>query len=158
MFIKDLFLETSNSSISIFFSFFQYFLLITFCHTHQGDGDEAQPSTKGDESSKELVNNDDEPMASEDDNANKTKAKTEISRQNEKLYSAEGILNTKMKRAEKKRRKKAAKVDTMDGDYDFKVDYKKGSAMNVEDRSGKMDDDSPIPAVVPMSGIQCDDE
>jgi hypothetical protein len=30
--------------------------------------------------------------------------------------------------------------------------------MNVEDRSGKMDDDSPIPAVVPMSGIQCDDE
>lgn len=124
----------------------------------EGDGDEAQPSTKGDESSKELVKNDDEPMESEDDNANKTKAKTEISRQNEKLYSAEGILNTKMKRAEKKRRKKAAKVDTMDGDYDFKVDYKKGSAMNVEDRSGKMDDDSPIPAVVPMSGIQCDDE
>lgn len=124
----------------------------------EGDGDEAQPSTKGDESSKELVNNDDEPMESEDDNANKTKAKTEISRQNEKLYSAEGILNTKMKRAEKKRRKKAAKVDTMDGDYDFKVDYKKGSAMNVEDRSGKMDDDSPIPAEVPMSGIQCDDE
>ncbi|KAI5599754.1 hypothetical protein POPTR_002G241100v4 [Populus trichocarpa] len=124
----------------------------------EGDGDEVQPSTKGDESSKELVNNDDEPMESEDDNANKTKAKTEISRQNEKLYSAEGILNTKMKRAEKKRRKKAAKVDTMDGDYDFKVDYKKGSAMNVEDRSGKMDDDSPIPAEVPMSGIQCDDE
>lgn len=110
----------------------------------EGDGDEAQPSIKGDESSKELANNDDEPMESEDDNANKTKAKTEISRQNEKLYSAEGILNTKMKRAEKKRRKKGAKVDAMDGDYDFKVDYKKGSAMNVEDRSGKMDDDSPI--------------
>lgn len=124
----------------------------------EGDGDEAQPSIKGDENSKELVNNDDEPMESEDDNANKTKAKTEISRQNEKLYSAEGILNTKMKRAEKKRRKKGAKVDAMDGDYDFKVDYKKGSAMNVEDRSGKMDDDSPITAEVPMSGIQCDDE
>lgn len=124
----------------------------------EGDGDEAQPSIKGDESSKELANNDDEPMESEDDNANKTKAKTEISRQNEKLYSAEGILNTKMKRAEKKRRKKGAKVDAMDGDYDFKVDYKKGSAMNVEDRSGKMDDDSPIPAEVPMSGIQCEDE
>ncbi|KAJ6956428.1 guanine nucleotide-binding protein-like NSN1 [Populus alba x Populus x berolinensis] len=124
----------------------------------EGDGDEAQPSIKGDENPKELVNNDDEPMESEDDNANKTKAKTEISRQNEKLYSAEGILNTKMKRAEKKRRKKGAKVDAMDGDYDFKVDYKKGSAMNVEDRSGKMDDDSPITAEVPMSGIQCDDE
>jgi len=124
----------------------------------EGDGDEAQPSIKGDESSKELANNDDEPMESEDDNANKTKAKTEISRQNEKLYSAEGILNTKMKRAEKKRRKKGAKVDAMDGDYDFKVDYKKGSAMNVEDRSGKMDDDSPITAEVPMSGIQCEDE
>ncbi|XP_011024714.1 PREDICTED: guanine nucleotide-binding protein-like NSN1 [Populus euphratica] len=124
----------------------------------EGDGDVAQPSTKGDESSKELVNNDDEPMESEDDNANKTKAKTEISRQNEKLYSAEGILNTKMKRAEKKRRKKAAKVDTMDDDYDFKVDFKNGSAMNVEDKSGKMDDESPIPAEVPMSGIQCDDE
>ncbi|KAF9688377.1 hypothetical protein SADUNF_Sadunf02G0191100 [Salix dunnii] len=106
----------------------------------EGDGDEAQPSTKGDEGSKELVNNDDEPMEPEDDIANKSKAKTEIGRQNEKLYAAEGILNTKMKRAEKKRRKKAAKVDTMDDDYDFKVDYKNGSDMNVEDRSGKMDE------------------
>ena len=79
-------------------------------------------------------------MEPEDDIANKSKAKTEIGRQNEKLYAAEGILNTKMKRAEKKRRKKAAKVDTMDDDYDFKVDYKNGSAMNVEDRSGKMDE------------------
>ncbi|KAG5252157.1 guanine nucleotide-binding protein [Salix suchowensis] len=106
----------------------------------EGDGDEAQPSTKGDEGSKELVNNDDEPMEPEDDIANKPKAKTETGRQNEKLYAAEGILNTKLKRAEKKRRKKAAKVDTMDDDYDFKVDYKNGSAMNVEERSGKMEE------------------
>ncbi|CAK7349360.1 unnamed protein product [Dovyalis caffra] len=125
----------------------------------EGDGDvEAKPSTQGDESSKDMINNDDEPMGSEDDNASKTKAKTEISRQNEKLYAAEGILNTKMKRAEKKRRKKAAKVDTMDADYDFKVDYKKGSAMDAEDRSGKMNESNPIIGEVPMSGIQFDEE
>ncbi|KAF2292608.1 hypothetical protein GH714_026000 [Hevea brasiliensis] len=104
-----------------------------------------------------------ESMSSEEDDANKNKAKTTNSRQNEKLYAVEGMLNTKMKRAEKKRRKKAAKVDAMDDDYDFKVDYvkKKGSAMDVEDESGKKDDDDDddqITGEVPMSGVRFDDE
>lgn len=79
----------------------------------------------------------------EDDDAGKAKGKTKTatSRQNEKLYAAEGMLNTKLKRAEKKRRKKTNKsnpVDAMDDDYDFKVDYiKKGSAMDVGDESGE---------------------
>ena len=69
----------------------------------------------------------------EDDDEGKTKGQDATSRQNEKLYSAEGILNTKMRRAEKKRRKKANNIskssmstDAMeDDDYDFKVDFKK---------------------------------
>ena len=80
-------------------------------------------------------------VADDDDDADRAKGKTATSRQNEKLYAAEGILNTKMKRAEKKRRKKASKsnqADAMDDDYDFKVDYnKKGSAMDVSDESGE---------------------
>ncbi|CAK9321980.1 unnamed protein product [Citrullus colocynthis] len=75
---------------------------------------------------------DDESMEQEEDNNDEGKGKGQdaTSRQNEKLYSAEGILNTKMRRAEKKKRKKASKssvsTDAMeDDDYDFKVDFQK---------------------------------
>lgn len=92
-------------------------------------------------------------MASEEDGAEKNKGKTATSKQNEKLYAVEGMLNTKLKRAEKKRRKKADKLnseDAMDDDYDFKVDYaNKGSAMDAGDQ---------IIGEVPMSGIELDDE
>lgn len=45
--------------------------------------------------------------------------------QNDKLYTAEGILDPRTKRAEKKMRKslKMAAANSMDVDYDFKVDY-----------------------------------
>ncbi|KAI8556902.1 hypothetical protein RHMOL_Rhmol05G0292500 [Rhododendron molle] len=72
-------------------------------------------------------------MGSEEDvAAAEVKAKNAGRRQNEKLYDAAGILNTKLMRAGKKRRKRANKSsgDAMedDEDYDFKVDYvKKGS-------------------------------
>ncbi|KAJ9169737.1 hypothetical protein P3X46_017894 [Hevea brasiliensis] len=126
------------------------------------EGDvETQPSTQGDENSEHMNDGEDQSMSSEED-ANENKAKTTNSRQNEKLYAVEGMLNTKMKRAEKKRRKKAVKVDAMDDDYDFKVDYvkKKGSAIDVEDESGKKDDDDDdqITGEVPMSGVKFDDE
>ncbi|KAJ9176560.1 hypothetical protein P3X46_011862 [Hevea brasiliensis] len=125
------------------------------------EGDmETQPSTQGDETSVDTKDDaEDQYMGSEED-ANKSKAKTTTSRQNEKLYAVEGILNTKMKRAEKKRRKKAAKVDAMDDDYDFKVDYikKKGSAMDVEEESGKKDDDNQIIGKMLMSGVEFDDD
>lgn len=98
-------------------------------------------------------------MRSEEDNAGKTKAVAATSRQNEKLYSVEGMLNTKMRKAEMKRRKKAKKVDVMDDDdYDFKVDYvKKGSSIDVGEESEE-DDENPIPAAVPMSGVDFGDE
>ncbi|ONH92961.1 hypothetical protein PRUPE_8G204300 [Prunus persica] len=101
------------------------------------------PSSQGDESPRDMVDkDDDQTMACEEDDAGKAKEKktTKTVRQNEKLYTAEGILNPKIKRAEKKKKKKAkaasASVDAMDddGDYDFKVDYKnKGSAMDASD-------------------------
>ena len=47
------------------------------------------------------------------------------STQNEKLYTAEGILDPRKRKAEKKRRKanKFSVLNDMDADYDFKVDY-----------------------------------
>lgn len=105
-----------------------------------------------------LDNVNDQPMLCGVDNAGKTKGTTATGRQNEKLYSAEGILNTKLKKAEMKRRKKAKKVDAMDDDYDFKVDYfKKGSAMD-DGNTSEEEDENPIKAQVPMSGIEFGDE
>lgn len=104
-------------------------------------------------------NGDDEIMEAEEEETGKTKVKSTASKQNEKLYDAEGMLNTKKKRAEKKRRKKASKLgDAMDenGDYDFKVDYKRGgSSMKVDEDE---DDDDEIKAEVPMAGVEFDDE
>ncbi|KAF9602243.1 hypothetical protein IFM89_025953 [Coptis chinensis] len=75
-----------------------------------------------------------------------TKSKTINSRQNEKLYTAEGILNPRLQKAEKKKRKKASKSstnDAMDADYDFKVDYRnKASAMDVADEGDEGEDDA----------------
>ena len=47
------------------------------------------------------------------------------STQNDKLYTAEGILDPRRRKAEKKRRKanKFSVLNDMDADYDFKVDY-----------------------------------
>ncbi|OVA01589.1 GTP binding domain [Macleaya cordata] len=78
---------------------------------------------------------DDHPMDSQEKDLNTTKAKTINSKQNEKLYTAEGILNTRLKKAEKKKRKKANKfaaLDSIDADYDFKV-YRRasGTAQNL---------------------------
>lgn len=118
-------------------------------------------SRQTDGSLKDMVDeDDDQSMAVEVDDAGKAKVKTatNTSRQNEKLYAAEGMLNTKKKKAEKKMRKKAksASADAMEDDYDFKVDYiKKGSAMDVSDGIGGKDDD--VIGKVPMSGIGFDE-
>nr|KJB10125.1 hypothetical protein B456_001G186200 [Gossypium raimondii] len=104
--------------------------------------DNAQPlqSIEGDEKQEDTFGNggNDEQMASEEEDAEKAKSKSATSRQNEKLYAVEGMLNTKMKRAENKRRKKAKNKltsgdDAMDDDddnYDFGVDYVKGKEQN----------------------------
>lgn len=104
--------------------------------------DNAQPlqSIEGDEKQEDTSVNggNDEQMASEEEDAEKAKSKSATSRQNEKLYAVEGMLNTKMKRAENKRRKKAKNkltswdeaMDDDDDNYDFGVDYVKGKEQN----------------------------
>ncbi|GAV70681.1 MMR_HSR1 domain-containing protein/GN3L_Grn1 domain-containing protein [Cephalotus follicularis] len=121
-----------------------------------------ESSTQGNKRPEEMsIDVGDQPMESGGD-AGKSRVKAPSSKQNEKLYVAEGILNTKMKRAEKKKRKKAnktASTDAMDDDdYDFKVDYvKKSPSMDVGDESGE-EDDGQIIGQVPMSGIELDEE
>ncbi|RYR36892.1 hypothetical protein Ahy_A09g041846 isoform A [Arachis hypogaea] len=109
-----------------------------------------EPSNQVEQEPENPAGNDvDETMECQED-GNKNKGKSAADRQNEKLYGAEGMLNTKLQRAEKKRRKKANKgtTDAMDDDYDFKVDYfKKGTAMS------DGDDDDQIKIEVPMAGI-----
>ncbi|KAH6817042.1 GTP-binding family protein [Perilla frutescens var. frutescens] len=84
-------------------------------------------------------NSDDQPMESggEEDEKTTVKEKSATGRQNEKLYAEEGMLNTKLRKADKKRRKKVNQSSTMehdgDDDYNFKVDYVKGSAMETGD-------------------------
>ncbi|RWR81169.1 guanine nucleotide-binding-like protein NSN1 [Cinnamomum micranthum f. kanehirae] len=83
------------------------------------------------------------------------------SRQHDKLYSAEGILDPRVRRAEKKRRK-ARKGSMMDADYDFKVDYagKGATADGNEDEDGDGGDDNEsddqVGGEAPMSGIELD--
>lgn len=106
--------------------------------------------------SEEITGDDDHPM--EDNESEKTKAKTVSSRQNEKLYTAEGILNPRLQRAAKKKRKKANKLssnDAMDADYDFKVDYKnRGAAMDADDDDEDEDDDAEAQKVDEGSGVE----
>ncbi|KAF3796313.1 Guanine nucleotide-binding protein-like [Nymphaea thermarum] len=80
--------------------------------------------------------------------------------QNDKLYSAEGILDPRKTKAEKKRRKKAEKSVPMDGDYDFTVDYQIGKparfdALSQEDGNDGADEDQ-AGDQVPMSGVEVD--
>eukprot|EP01018_Ginkgo_biloba_P010385 Gb_31371 [translate_table: standard] len=85
--------------------------------------------------------------------------------QNDKLYDTEGILNPRVARAEKKRRKKAGKVpveaanEREDVDYDFATDYKKQFAVlgreaeSDEDCSGENKTDA---EGIPMAGVELD--
>ncbi|GLT24976.1 hypothetical protein SLA2020_001350 [Shorea laevis] len=111
---------------------------------------QALPSAQGEEIPDDISDDgDDEPMESVGGDEENAKSKSTTSRQNEKLYAAEGILNTKKRRAEKKMRKKANKStsadNAMDDDYDFKVDYVK--------RTGNDQTSSEVP----MSGVEFDE-
>ncbi|KAI8540262.1 hypothetical protein RHMOL_Rhmol09G0249300 [Rhododendron molle] len=102
-------------------------------------------------------------MGSEEDiAAGEVKAKNAGRRQNEKLYDAAGILNTKLMRAGKKRRKRANKSsgDAMedDEDYDFKVDYvKKGSAMDDGEENEEAGGSNQTRFEVLASGVEIDE-
>ncbi|CAM8976684.1 unnamed protein product [Rhodiola kirilowii] len=105
--------------------------------------DVERPSSVG----AQADNNKLEEEATNDKDTVKTDKRSVSYKQNEKLYTAEGILNPKLKKAEKKRRKKTNKLDAMDDDddedYDFKVDYSKNaSSMDVEDED--IEEDNPI--------------
>ncbi|KNA13572.1 hypothetical protein SOVF_115450 [Spinacia oleracea] len=127
--------------------------------------EDPQPSSPTKES-----NNLDEMMDADEEETGKTKVKNTASKQNEKLYDAEGMLNTRKQRADKKKRKKASKQasseDAMDadadadadGDYDFKVDYKRGKSSMSIDEDDDDDDEDEIKAEVPMAGVKFDDE
>ncbi|KAL9672486.1 hypothetical protein QQ045_028737 [Rhodiola kirilowii] len=106
------------------------------------EDDVERPSSVG----AQADNNKLEEEATNDKDTVKTDKRSVSYKQNEKLYTAEGILNPKLKKAEKKRRKKTNKLDAMDDDdedYDFKVDYSKNaSSMDVEDED--IEEDNPI--------------
>ncbi|CAL9219939.1 unnamed protein product [Arabidopsis halleri] len=110
--------------------------------------DESKTET---EEEPEHDSDDDESMGGdEEEEAGKAKEKSETGRQNVKLYAAENMLNTKKQKAEKKKRKKAKKAgggeeDLMDGDYDFKVDYRK--------KKDGEDEEFQIEAKIPMAGL-----
>ncbi|KAK7290463.1 hypothetical protein RIF29_04906 [Crotalaria pallida] len=119
------------------------------------DDKSLEPSDQG-EGPQNVADNDvDESMEDQDD-VSRNKGSSAASKQNEKLYAAEGILNTKIKKAEKKKRKKAKKgsSDSMDEDYNFKVDYFQKDA---EGSMSEDDDEEPSSSEVPMSGVQVDE-
>ncbi|KAF3957543.1 hypothetical protein CMV_017462 [Castanea mollissima] len=68
------------------------------------ENDEPKHSIQSGEGPKDMDNDgDDVSMACEEDEEGRNKGKTATSRQNEKLYAVEGMLNTKMKKEEKEK-------------------------------------------------------
>lgn len=104
------------------------------CYASQ---DESKTQTEEEEAG--IDSSDDESMGGEEEEET-GRSKSETSRQNRKLYAAESMLNTKMQKAEKDKRKKAKKAsggeDSTDGDYDFKVDYAKNKGADMDEGDG----------------------
>ncbi|KAJ4886044.1 Guanine nucleotide-binding protein-like NSN1 [Raphanus sativus] len=111
--------------------------------------DESKTQTEEEEAG--IDSDDDESMGGEEEEET-GKSKSETIRQNRKLYAADSMLNTKMQKAEKDKRKKAKKAsggeDSTDGDYDFKVDYAKHKGADMEEGDGIQ-----IEAKVPMAEL-----
>ncbi|KAG2245777.1 hypothetical protein Bca4012_091282 [Brassica carinata] len=115
---------------------------------------EDESKTQTEEGEAGIDSNDgDESMGGEEEEEETGKSKSETSRQNRKLFAAERMLNTKVQKAEKNKRKKAKKAaggeDDMDGDYDFKVDYAKNKGTTDMDEG----DGLQIEAKVPMAEL-----
>ncbi|KAG6385358.1 hypothetical protein SASPL_154191 [Salvia splendens] len=93
---------------------------------------------QGNDGGDQPMESGDQPVESGEDATNvseEEKSKSATTRQNEKLYAEEGMLNTKMRKADKKRRKKENQTSTMEHDeYEFKAGYvKESSAMETGD-------------------------
>ncbi|KAK4441519.1 Guanine nucleotide-binding protein-like NSN1 [Sesamum alatum] len=114
-----------------------------------------------DDAAPTLGSGDDQSMESEEENT-VVKEKSANSRQNEKLYAEEGMLNAKLRKAEKRRRKKENQSSAMEhdagDDYDFKFDYiRKESAMDTGDQDGMADEKNKNRFELP-SGVELDNE
>ncbi|KAG0458376.1 hypothetical protein HPP92_023533 [Vanilla planifolia] len=94
-----------------------------------------------------------EPMA-QDAQEHTDRTINSTSRQNDKLYDAEGILDPRKVKAEKKKRK-AQKMSMMDADYDFKVDYHMKDA-DPSNKSAEEGDEESDAEYVPMPGDEED--
>ncbi|KAI3990820.1 hypothetical protein MKX01_011728 [Papaver californicum] len=107
---------------------------------------------------KELAGDGDFEMAIQEKDMNTTRGKSINSKQNEKLYTAEGMLNPKLKKAEKKKKKKASKLasaSSMDEGYDFKVDFAKKEVDMEEDEDDESEDK--LSGELPQSGDELDE-
>ncbi|KAG0460096.1 hypothetical protein HPP92_023224 [Vanilla planifolia] len=95
-----------------------------------------------------------EPMA-QDAQEHTDRTINSTSRQNDKLYEAEGILDPRKVKAEKKKKRKAQKMSMMDADYDFKVDYHMKDA-DPSNKSAEEGDEESDAEYVPMPGDEED--
>ncbi|XP_051142072.1 guanine nucleotide-binding protein-like NSN1 isoform X2 [Andrographis paniculata] len=95
------------------------------------------PEGRGDDQPMEENKEEEEEGVAEDEKSGHSSRK-----QNEKLYGEEGMLNTKLRKANKKRQKRetqaataaaAMEDDDLNEDYDFKVDYVAKDATMVDD-------------------------
>jgi len=99
----------------------------------------------------------DEPMITIDEKDPAEEKTNTSSRQNDKLYAAEGILDPRKRKAEKKRRKASKQnlLNQMDADYDFKVDFLVKDAPSDVD-TAREEDDSDGNASEDMAGVEMD--
>lgn len=104
------------------------------------------PARKGTAHSKNTGSDNNEPM--DEDDVGEKKAHTAGDQKNTELNDAEGVLDTKVRKADKraKKAKKSSSTEDMEGDYDFKVDYFKKDTVN-DDAS----DEEDIPANTPSN-------
>lgn len=107
-------------------------------------------------------NTEDESMESDEKGDIPAKDKYANRKQNKKLYSEEGMLNTKLKKAEKKRLKKDSRPSTkehgMDDDYDFGVDYMRTETSTDVANEGSLASTSSKNRFEVPSGVELDTE
>ncbi|RWW87923.1 hypothetical protein BHE74_00003220 [Ensete ventricosum] len=106
-----------------------------------------------------VTTDEDQPMAAYDGKDTVEMKTNSGSSQNDKLYAAEGILDPRKRRAEKKKRKayKLNKTNEMDADYDFTVDYHmKDLPPDTADEDESNGEDDKTNKEVPMSGVEFD--
>ena len=89
------------------------------------DEEDDNRETDSEDNHEDDVGDDDMGVQEDARNEEEKKVKRVGRGQNAKLYTAEGILDPRVRRAEKKKSKKARKVvpADMEADYDFKVDF-----------------------------------